>query len=455
METITLNELVDLLGSKVRNYKGDLKINNISTDTRTIKQGDLFVALKGENFDGNNFVNKAIKNGAVCAIISKEIDCDIPCIIIENTLFALGKIASYYRSKFNIPLIGITGSVGKTSTKEVIACVLEKKFNVHKTDKNFNNEIGLPQTLFNLNNKHEVSVIEMGMNNFNEIERLTNIAKPSIGVITNIGTAHIENLGNKEGIMKAKMEIDSCFNENSILIVNGDDEYLSKISNMPYNVIKVSINNAGDYNAYDIVELGENGTEFKVNFNGKEEKIKISSPGTYNIYNALISIVIGDILKVNIEDIKKGIEEYSPGGMRMNVINFDNGIKVIADCYNANLESMKASVNVLKTFKGNKRIAVLGDMFELGEYSEDAHREVGLETRENIDLLITIGQDSKYIFDEAKEYIECKHFESKEEAQEYLLRKISYNDIVLVKASRGMKLETIIDYITKALEGRK
>lgn len=455
MENITLDELITVLNGKIRNYKGNLTINGISTDTRTIKNGSLFVALKGEKFNGNEFVDKASENGAICAVVSENINCNIPYIIVEDTLLALGKIANYYRKKFNIPIIGVTGSVGKTSTKEAIAYVLETKLNVHKTEKNFNNEIGLPQTLFNLNKEHEVSVIELGMNNFHEIERLSKISKPDIGVITNIGTAHIENLGDKEGIMRAKMEITSCFNKDNILIINGDDEYLAKIKKRPYKVIKVSINNKGDYNAYDIKDLGENGSQFKIIFKGREEIIKINAPGAYNIYNALISIVIGEILNIDINDIKKGIENYTPSGMRMNIINLNSGVRVIADCYNANPESMKASINVLKSFKGNRRIAVLGDMFELGKYSEKGHREVGLEIKDKADILVTIGKDSKYIFDEAKDYIECKHFETKKEAEEYLSGIIQDGDIILVKASRGMEMETIIDYITNALEGRK
>lgn len=452
MENIALDQIVGLLDGKVENYKENITINKVSTDTRTIENGSLFVALKGENFNGNKFVSKAEENGAVCAIVSEKVDCNIPYIIVDNTLFALGKIANHYKNQFKIPFIAVTGSVGKTSTKEVIASVLGKKFNVHKTDKNFNNEIGLPHTLFNLNKKHEVSVVEMGMNNFGEIERLASIAVPSIGVITNVGTAHIENLGSREGILKAKMEITSGFDKDSILIVNGDDDYLKNINNKPYKVIKVSLNGNGDYNAYDLVDLGEYGIEFKVNYKGNEEIIKVNSPGVYNVYNALISIAIGEILEMDINDIKEGIKDFVPCGMRMNIQTLKNGVKIIADCYNANPESMKASLGVLSSFKGNKKIAVLGDMFELGDYAEKGHRETGIYARDKADMLIAIGENAKYIYDEAKEYIDCKHFINKEDAEKYLLQKLEPKDIVLVKASRGMKLETVIDYIIKDTE---
>lgn len=452
MENITLDEIINLLDGKVINYKKGLIVCGVSTDTRTIEKGNLFIALKGDNFNGNKFVQKAKENGAICAIVSEPIDTDIPHIIVDNTLFSLGKISSYYRERFNIPFIAVTGSTGKTSTKEVIASVLQKKFNVHKTDKNFNNEIGLPHTLFNLNSEHEVSVVEMGMNNFHEIERLSKIAKPSIGIITNIGTAHIENLGSREGILKAKMEITTSFNENSTLIVNGDDEYLANLKDMPYKIIKVSVNGNGDYNAYDVASFGEEGVEFKIFYKGNEEVIKINSPGVYNVYNALVSIAIGDILGMDIEDMKNGIGEFTPCGMRMNVRVLNNGSKIIEDCYNANPESMKASLSVLSSFNGNKKIAVLGDMFELGSYSEKGHREVGIYARGKADILITIGESSKYIYDEAKDYIESKHFCSKDEAEKYILSIFNAGDVMLFKASRGMKLETVIDYIIKAME---
>ncbi|KMT21403.1 UDP-N-acetylmuramoyl-tripeptide--D-alanyl-D-alanine ligase [Clostridium cylindrosporum] len=452
MEKMTLDEIINILDGNVVNYKENIVVNGVSTDTRTINEGDLFVALKGENFNGNKFVSKAVENGAICAIVSEPVESDIPYILVNNTLFALGKIAAYYKSKFNIPFIAVTGSVGKTSTKEVISSVLSKNFNVHKTDKNFNNEIGLPHTLFNLKHGHEVSVLEMGMNNFHEIERLSEIAKPNIGVITNIGTAHIENLGSKEGILKAKMEITTFFDKDSILIVNGDDELLKTVGDMHYKIIKLSINNLGDYNAFDVIDYGEEGIEFKIIYKGSEETIKVNSPGVYNVYNALAAIAIADILGMRIEDMKEGIADFAPCGMRMNVKTLKDGIKIIADCYNANPESMKASLSVLNSFKGNKKIAVLGDMFELGDYSETGHREVGIDIRNKANVLIAIGENSKYIYDEAKDYIESRYFLKKEEAQIYLRNILEPGDIALVKASRGMKLETVIDYITKDTE---
>ncbi|MEG0370790.1 MAG: UDP-N-acetylmuramoyl-tripeptide--D-alanyl-D-alanine ligase, partial [Clostridium sp.] len=374
---------------------------------------------------------------------------------VENTLYALGKIASYYKDKFKIPFIAVTGSAGKTSTKEVIASVLKQRFNVHKTDKNFNNEIGLPQTIFKLTSQNEVSVIEMGMNNFHEIERLAKIVVPDIGVITNIGTAHIENLGSREGILKAKMEITSSFNEDSILIVNGDDEYLKSLNNLPYRIIKVAINNQGDYKAYDVKDLGEEGVEFKILYRGNEETIRINSLGVYNVYNALVSIAIGDILGMDINNMKKGISEFLPCGMRMKVVEVSNGAKIIADCYNANPESMRASLDVLGSFAGKRKIAVLGDMFELGDYSETGHRKTGIAAKEKADILIAIGDNAKYIYDEAKDYIQSKYFNSKEDAKHYLMSILESGDIALIKASRGMKLETILDYILEGTERGK
>ncbi|MEF9951807.1 MAG: UDP-N-acetylmuramoyl-tripeptide--D-alanyl-D-alanine ligase [Clostridium sp.] len=452
MENLTLLEIKSALNGEVFNFNEDSVIKGVSTDTRTISHGDVFVALKGENFNGNKFVNLAKEKGAILAIVSEDIEEDIPYIKVEDTLVALGKIASFYKNKFNLPMIAVTGSVGKTSTKEVIASMLSESFNVHKTDKNFNNEIGLPKTLFNLNSDHQVSVVEMGMNNFHEIERLSLMARPNIGVITNIGTAHIENLGSKEGILKAKMEITSSFDSNSVLIVNGDDEYLKNIQSDKYKVVKVTVDSEGDYRGYDIKNLGEEGVEFKILFNGREETIRINALGVYNVYNALAAIAIGDMLSMDINDMKEGIAKFLPCGMRMKVYEGDNNIKIIADCYNANPESMKSSLEVLKSFKGSRKIAVLGDMFELGDYSENGHRSTGIAARESASMLIAVGNSARFIYEEAKDYIDSKYFSSKEEAEVYIKNNLKSEDVLLLKASRGMKMETILDYILKDTE---
>jgi UDP-N-acetylmuramoyl-tripeptide--D-alanyl-D-alanine ligase len=447
MENLSISEVVGAVNGVLLNCSENFEINGISTDSRKINKGDLFVALVGAHFDGHDFVEKAIEGGASAVVVSHEVDCKCPQVLVEDTLTALKNIAKYYRKKFHIPVVGVTGSTGKTSTKEMIASVLKQKYNVHKTQKNFNNEIGLPLTVFELNKDHEISVLEMGMNNFGEIQRLADIARPTIAVITNIGTAHIENLGSREGILKAKMEITTYFDENCTLIVNGDDEYLSTIGNKHYKIIKTSIKDNGDYNAKDIVNLGEEGVQFKCMYRGEEHIFNINVPGIHNVYNALAAIAIGDIFNMNVDQLKNGIYKFTPGNLRMNIINIDNNIKIIEDCYNANLESMKAAIDVLESFNQGRRIAVLGDMFELGDFSEEAHRQVGQYLIGKCDMVITVGDQSKYIFDECNSHFEAKHFITKEEACLYLKNEIVTNDVILIKASRGMKME----YITACL----
>ncbi|EYE88407.1 UDP-N-acetylmuramoyl-tripeptide--D-alanyl-D-alanine ligase [Fervidicella metallireducens AeB] len=452
MIAMHFQEIVQCLEHCTCDFKEDFLIKGISTDSRNIKDGDLFIALIGQKFDGHEFVQSCYERGAAAVLVSKKVDVDCPQIIVNDTLAALREIARYYRDKFKTPIIAVTGSTGKTSTKEMIASVLKEKFNVHKTKQNFNNEIGLPLTLFELEKEHEISVLEMGMNNLGEIERLAYIARPTIGVITNIGTAHIENLGSRENIMKAKMEITSFFDNKNTLIVNGDDEYLSTLENLPFKLIKVSTKGRGDYNAVDIVNLGENGVEFKCNYKGKIHDFRIIVPGIHNVYNALVAIAIADIYNLTVDEVINGIINFKPGKLRMDIINLENGIKIINDCYNANLDSMKAALDVLGDYKNNRRIAVLGDMFELGSFSEKAHKEVGSYAKDKCDLLIAVGNDARFIFEESNKSITSIYFKTKEEACRFLNTEIKDKDVILIKASRGMKMEYITNCIT---EGRK
>lgn len=330
----------------------------------------------------------------------------------------------------------------------MIASVLSQKYNVHKTQKNFNNEIGLPMTVLKLNEGHQVAVLEMGMNHFGEIESLADVARPNIAVITNIGTAHIENLGSRENILKAKMEITTYFNEDNILIVNGDNDLLQNIKSNTYKIIKISIDQEGDYRAYNIIDLGEEGLEFNCKIRGVEYKFKVTSPGRHNIYNALSGIAVGDLLNLSFEEIYNGILNFNPGNMRMNIVEMDNNIKLIIDCYNANPDSMKVALDVLSNFKG-RRIAVLGDMFELGEYAIKFHREVGEYSIDKCDVLIAIGDLAKEYYNQAKDKITSFYFNKKEDSIDFIKTFVKENDIILIKASRGMKLEEVSDSLIR------
>lgn len=447
MESLELNEIIGCLNGRTKNISKDIEIQGISTDSRNIAPGELFIALSGMNFDGHNYIENVFEKGAAAAIVSKDVDGDYPIIIVKDTLEALRKIAAFYRGKFHIPVIGVTGSTGKTSTKEMIAAVLQEKYNLHKTQQNFNNEIGLPHTLFNLNGNHEISVIEMGMNNLGEIKRLSSMARPNVGVITNVGTAHIENLGTRENILNAKMEITTYFNSDNVLIINSDDEYLSRIKDKNYRVLGVSMEGRGDYNAEGINNLGEYGIEFNCRVRGEKHTFKIDLPGVHNVYNALFAIAVGDLYDVDVEKIKAGILNFNPGKMRMDIIEGNGGIKIINDCYNANPDSMKAALEVLAAYKNNRKIAVLGDMYELGAYSEEGHRKTGVYARSKCDILIAVGEHAKFIYEECNNLIESYHYKTKEEACTCIKGLIGQGDVILIKASRAMNMEYITNFI--------
>lgn len=446
-----VKQILEAIDGEGYNLFDEIKINRIVTDSRKIEKGDCFVALIGEKFDGHDFLEDVYVNGASLAIVSKlNTNIKIPQILVSDTLKAYKDIALSYRKRFDIPVVAVTGSSGKTSTKEMIAAVLAKKFNVHKTQKNFNNEIGLPYTVLQLDKSHEVAVLEMGMNHFGEIESLAYVARPQIAVITNIGTAHIENLGSRENILKAKMEIITYFTNSDVLIVNGDNDLLSKVKSDRYKVIKFAIENEADYRAYDVIDLYEEGIEFKCKIRNEEKTFKTNTPGIHNVYNALAAIAVADVLGLNYQEMLDGILNFNPGSMRMNIVD-KNGVKFIVDCYNANPDSMKVALDVLNKFDGRK-IAILGDMFELGDFSEKFHREVGKYLIEKSDVLIAVGEYAKYYFEEAKEKIETYYFNNKLEALDHLKNYIKNGDVLLFKASRGMKLEEISDSL---IEQRK
>jgi len=440
--------------------KGNLAIvNKISTDTRTIEEGSMFIPLIGENFDGHIFIKDAIKNGASVVLIQKgkldniDIPQNISIIQVEDTLKALKDIAYYYRNLFNIPFIGVTGSVGKTSTKDLISGVLSGKYNVHKNIGNFNNEIGLPMTLFNLEEQHEISVLEMGMSSYGEILDLVNIVKPEIGVITNIGVSHIEHLGSKKNIMKAKMEIATNLGKQNYLLVNGDDEYLKDIDKdgKEYEVVFYGLSSNNDFYPNMVKDLGEDGSSVTLDIEGKPTTFKIKQLGLHNVYNGLAAIWIGLKYNMTSTEIQNGLDNFEPSKMRLEIIDKGN-MKIINDAYNASPDSMKAALDVLENIKANRKIAVLGNMFEMGSFAEEGHRSVGeYLTRKKIDMLITVGNMATWIGLEAeKNGLDKKNIFSvlsNEEAIKILEENISGNDIILVKGSRSMTMEEIVRFL--------
>ena len=452
MEHLDINEVTEVIDGTLIKCTSNIIIMGVSINAKKVKPGDLFIPMTRNLHKIKSLVKEAAENGAIAVVLPRRIKFEIPQIIVKSTVRALKKLARYHRSKYEIPIIGVTGSYGKTSTRGIIASVLNEKFNVHRTEQDVNGPIGVPLTLFNLDKTHQISVLEIGFpgrsGHFGVIRRVSNIVRPSIGVITNIGTAHLETLKNKNNVFKAKMEITSNFKKDNILIINGDDPYLSKVKKRAYKIVKVSLDGKGDYNAFDVVNLGEEGVEFKCLLKGKEQLFRINVPGVHNVRNALMAIAIGEIFNIDIEEIKNGISNYKTEGFRMKIINLKNNTKIIEDCFNASVDSMKSSIKVLQDFKDRRRIAILGDMLELGNYSEEAHREIGKYLIGKCDLLIAVGNHTKYIYDETKDNLESKYFGSKKEACRFIYSIIKKNDVVLIKGSRALKMEKFANYLT-------
>lgn len=443
---------------------GDIEkeCTNYSKDTRTIKKGDTYIGIKGEKFDGSSFWKDALNNGAETVIINNiklnEIEeykkQNKNIIQVEDTIQAIGEMASLkmriLKNTYNLKVVGVTGSVGKTSTKDIIANVLSEKYKVLKTEGNNNNHIGLPFTILRIQDE-EIAVIEMGMNHLGEISYLTKIAKPDIAVITNIGTSHIGNLGSRENILKAKLEILEGMDKKKI-VINNDNDLLNKWYLENKNNIEIhtfGIKNESEFNAKNI-KLKENSSEFICE--NKNEKINIEVPvgGEHFILNALCGLTVGKLLNLNNEEIKNGIKDFKLTAKRMEINHLKNNITIINDSYNASYESMKASISNLKNMNGERKIAVLGDMFELGDFSEKLHKEVGTEIYKNkIDKLYLIGNYSKFIGEEAEKEGYKKenifYFENKDELFNNLKNNLKSGDVILIKASNGMKLFEIAE----------
>lgn len=450
METLRVSEIAKVCGGE---FNIDTEITSVAIDTRKIEKGCLFICIKGERFDAHRFIDEAFEKGAAAVMISEDVKIDKPYIKVDDTAKQMLSLAGYYRSKFDVPIVALTGSVGKTTTKEFTHLVVNSKYKAIKTLGNLNNEIGLPQMLFMLDSSTEAAVIEMGMNHFGEIHRLSTATQPTMGIITNIGVSHIENLGSREGILEAKLEILDGLKKGAPLLLNGDNDLLSTVKNDDYKIYFYAVDNDADFKAVDIKE-NPNTTSFTVQYFGKEQKITIPAIGKHNVYNALAAFAVGILLDIDAETAADALKTYEPSGMRQKVVEI-NGITSIEDCYNASPDSMKAGITTLAGIQACKKIAVLSDMLELGEYSEQAHYDVGTMAAENkIDYLLCVGSDAKYIVDGARDngLLNAYLFDSKQSLTDKLFEIAEKGDAVLFKASRGMKLEEVISEIYKRWE---
>lgn len=459
---LNLEKTAAAVSGSIFNVDKDEIVKGVLTDSRAVTEGCVFVALKGENTDGHRFVKQALNDGAVCAVVSDASLAEegLAVIVVEDTLAALRNIARLYRNEFNIPCVAVTGSVGKTSTRDMIYSVLSGQYAVHKTEKNFNNEIGLPLTVFGLKSEHDMMVLEMGMSGFGEISRLTEIALPDTAVITNIGLAHIEKLGSQENILKAKLEILEGLSPDGAVILNGDDPYLRSLEGtLPYETLYYGIESKNCDITAENIRKYSGGTDFTVKIDGNEYEISINVPGTHHVYNALAAILTGIRYNVPLKKIIEGIGKFVPSGMRQNIIALKDYI-IIKDCYNASPQSMQSGLEVLQTTLSNKRekkylrVAVLGDMLELGEIAEAEHKKIGkLILKYNVDRLITVGKMAEHIgksaIEEGFSASDVYSFYDNESVINNIYGIIKPDDIILFKGSRGMKLEEIADYLIK------
>lgn len=454
MKNITVEDILNICSGKlICGNKKDI-CENFCKDTRILQNGDVYVGIKGENFDGNTLYKKAIKNGAkVCILQGIEVDeeyiknKEVSIILVDDTIKAIGKIANFKRNLYgkDFPVIAVTGSVGKTSTKDIIASVVSEKYKVLKTEGNMNNHIGLPFTILKLKDE-EALVVEMGMNHFGEIDYLTNIAEPNIAVITNIGTSHIGNLGSRENILKAKLEILNSKNIKNV-VINNDNDLLHKWyeeNKNKYEIHTYGIENSSESIAKEI-SLMEQSSKFTAITDDEKYEITVPVGGEHFVYNALCALTVGRVLGLSKKEIENGIKKFELTKKRMEISKIKDNVTIINDSYNASFDSMKAALKYLKDIEGERKIAVLGDMLELGSYAEDLHRKVGKEfNKNNIDVLVTVGELSKNI-NNVVNTKENYHFENNKEAEVFLNKELKQGDVALFKASNGMKFFEIIE----------
>lgn len=425
------------------------EIAGVAIDSRKIEKDFLFVPIRGERVDGHSFIPQVMEKDALATLSEEDLgDVDFPYIKVDSCETALKELATFYRNSLDIKVVGITGSVGKTSTKETVASVLSQKYNVLKTAGNFNNEIGLPLTIFNIREEHQVAVLEMGIDHFGQMHRLSAMSQPDVCIITNIGLAHMENMGSRDGILKAKTECFDHLKPNASVILNGDDDKLSTVASVQGKApVFFGLSDKQSAWADEIETLGLRGTNCTLHFPAGDVKVHIPIPGSHMIYNALAAACAGLALDLTLEEIKAGLESMKTIAGRNNLIETPS-LLIIDDCYNANPVSMKSSLDVLSTADGRK-VAVMGDMFELGPNELELHYNTGAYAAEKgIDVICCIGGLSKEAYNGAKARAEKSavlYFETKQEFLDKISNVVTKGDTILVKASNGMRFPEIVE----------
>lgn len=455
MDKLTLKEIAQVLGIKDSGVgeKGNVTFEGVTTDSRKVTSGVLFVALKGENFNGEDFADDALKKGATAVLVSKNFNKNLDGIVlkVDDTLNAYLEIAAAWRNRFEIPIVAVTGSNGKTTTKDLTAAALNGLGQVQKTSGNFNNEIGVPMTLLTLNERHKAAVVEIGMRGLGQIEALAQIVKPTIGIVTNVSETHIELLGSIENIARAKGELVEEIQEGGTIILNADNIHTLAMRNLVKDGVKVltyALENNADFVAKNIL-IGSVSTEFILNFRGKEYDFEIPMLGRHNVSNALAAIAAGYACGLTVPEVQRGFSTLTTTKMRYEVIRRD-GLTIINDAYNASPASMRAAIRTTSEVYDGRLIAVLGDMLELGTISERVHREIGAELVENkFDTLITLGALGRFIAEGARDagLKNIYTFDTHEDAAKKILELVRDGDTILFKASHVMHMEKIIELI--------
>jgi UDP-N-acetylmuramoyl-tripeptide--D-alanyl-D-alanine ligase len=457
----TIKEILEATGGSLIQGRLNSKISGVSIDSRTIKANELFVAIKGNRFDGHNFIAQAKFRHAGALLVSNDnYNCQlsrnqqqsnlIPIVKVNDCINALGALANFHRLKFKIPIIAITGSNGKTTTKEMLCTILKKRFNVLRNPGTQNNHIGVPLTIFKLNHRHDVGIIEIGANHSGEISRLAQIIQPTIGIITNIGPAHLEFFKSLQGVFAAKLELVKHLARDGTLIINKDDRFLSRLGSSNFSLISFGFNRFSNFRG-QIVEQTEKETTFLLNRN---QRVVLKTIGRHNVYNALASIAAARVLGVGYKEIKGALSLFQVPSMRMQLL-YIKDITIINDCYNSNPQSLKCALDFLVQHScAGRKIVVCGDMLELGKQAKKRHLIMGKKiAKGKMDYLITVGPLSREIAKGAslagmsKESIQvCNHTAM---AARVLHRLTKPKDFVLIKGSRIMQMEKVISCFTK------
>ena len=463
--SITLDEVVEVTGGALVDgpegapgASGDEAVTSVSTDTRTLQPGALFVALRGETHDAHDYLAQAREKGAAAFLVERSLTLDeakLPHVIVPDTTHALGDVARYVRDAFRGPVVGVTGSIGKTTTKEMIATVLEAAFAVHKSEANHNNEIGVPQTVFGLTDHHTALVVEMGMRGEGQIRRLCEIAAPTVGVVTGIGASHVELLGSRENIARAKAELLETLPSDGVAIFPATDEFADFLrARFAGETITVGVNAAADVTATE-VERQQNGYRFTVTSPwGAQQKCFVNSPGEFNVLNALFAVAVGGRLGIPLASVAKALLRWQPPAMRLEPLASAKGITILSDAYNAAPDSMVGALHALRDTPlgkpNGKRIAILGEMKELGAYTDDGHALVGRAAARlaKPDMLILVGEKTRRIaagaIVEGFNTDKIHQFETTDEAVKVVPLIVQPGDVVLVKGSRAMAMEKIV-----------